>query len=160
MSFSFAPQGWAKCDGQLLPINQNQALFSILGTTYGGNGQVNFGLPNLKGRSPAHVGSGLTLGEQTGTETHTLSTNEIPAHTHQLNGVAPANSGGNVNNPTGNYLSNSAPAEIYKSSGTGILSPVSATITNSGGGQSHTNMQPYLVLNFCIALQGIYPSQN
>jgi microcystin-dependent protein len=162
MSFGFAPKGWAMCDGQLLPINQNQALFAILGTTYGGNGQVNFALPNLKGRTVAHEGAGLTLGQQIGEETHTLTINEIPGHTHQLNAVAPAVSSGNVNNPSGNYLSNSAPAEIYRSStgAPGIISPAPGTIGNIGGNQPHQNMQPFLVLNFCIALQGIFPSQN
>ncbi len=162
MSFNFAPQGWALCNGQLLPINQNQALFSILGTTYGGNGQVNFALPNLQGRTPAHEGSGLTIGQQVGTANHTLTASEIPAHTHQLTAVAPANSASNVNIPTGNYLSNSAPAEIYRSgAGSPALIPVvSGSIGNTGGSQPHQNMQPFLVLSFCIALQGIFPSQN
>jgi microcystin-dependent protein len=162
MSFNYPPQGWALCNGQLLLINQNQALFSILGTTYGGNGQTNFALPNLQGRTPAHEGGGLTIGQQAGTANHTLTASEIPAHTHQLNAVAPANSASNVNNPTGNYLSNSAPAEIYRSgAGSPALIPVvSGSIGNTGGSQSHQNMQPFLVLSFCIALQGIFPSQN
>ena len=161
-SFNFAPQGWALCDGQLLPINQNQALFSILGTTFGGNGVTNFALPNQKGRAPTHSGLGLTLGEQGGEQAHTLTQSEIPQHTHPLNGVAPANSGGNVNNPSGAYLSNSAPAEIFRSSAgsPGLLPVVSGTVGNSGGSQAHINMQPYLILSFCIALQGIYPSPN
>lgn len=161
-SFVYAPQGWALCNGQLLPINQNQALFSIMGTTYGGNGQTNFALPDLRSRTPAHVGAGLTLGEKIGEQTHTLIISETPAHTHQLNAVAPATSGGNVNNPSGAYLSNSAPAEIYKTSaGSPALIPViGSTIANSGGSQAHLNMQPFLTLSFCVALQGIFPSQN
>lgn len=162
MSFSFAPQGWAQCNGQLLPINQNQALFSLLGTTYGGNGQVNFALPDLRGRTPIHAGSGFTLGERGGQEAHTLTIAELPTHTHQFTAKAPSNGSANVSNPSGNFLSNSAPAEIY-SSGAGspglvTLSP--GAISATGGSQPHNNMAPSLVINFCIALQGIFPSQN
>lgn len=162
VSFGFAPSGWALCNGQLLPINQNQGLFSLLGTTYGGNGQTTFGLPDLRGRAPAHTGDDLTLGTRTGEQNHTLTISEIPAHTHTLNAKAPADSSGNVNNPNGQYLSSSAPAEIYRgSSGNpGIITTVTQTITNTGGAQAHLNMQPYLVLNFCIALSGIFPSPN
>jgi microcystin-dependent protein len=162
VAFNFAPKNWAKCEGQLLPINQNQALFSILGTTYGGNGSTTFALPDLRGRAPAHTGSELSLGQRGGTETHTLTSNEMPIHTHELKAVAPTNSGSNVNNPAGAYLSNSAPAEIYHSGAgsPGLLPVISGTIGNTGGSQAHSNMQPYLTLNFCIALVGIFPSRN
>lgn len=154
MSFVFPPKGWALCDGQLLPINQNQALFSLLGTTYGGDGRVNFGLPDLRGRTPIHMGSGHTLGERGGEQSHVLSISELPAHGHTANatnnnGATPANSG--------NYLG---------AFNNGYTQPVNltslhpATVGNSGGSQAHPNMQPFLTLNFSIALQGIFPSQN
>ena len=162
MSFGFAPRGWALCNGQLLPINQNQALFSLLGTTFGGDGRVNFSLPDLRGRAPISFGSGHTLGERAGEQAHTLSISEIPTHTHVATAKAPANGSANVNNPSGQFLSNSAPAEIYNSGAgnPGFLTPNPATVSNVGGSQAHQNMQPTLVLNFCIALQGIFPSQN
>ncbi len=153
-SFGFAPKGWAVCNGQLLPINQNQALFSILGTTYGGDGRVNFALPNLQGRVPLHTGNSITLGQNGGEQDHTLSLSELPAHTH-----APVGNPSNAisGNPTGNVwasLSNGG----YSS--TPNVSMNAASILPVGGGQAHENMSPYLVLNFCIALQGIFPSQN
>jgi microcystin-dependent protein len=160
-SFNFAPKGWAMCNGQLLPINQNQALFSLLGTTYGGDGQVNFALPNLQTRVPIHVGSGHTLGEVGGEQAHTLSINELPRHTHGFNantavvgGAANATQGA----PTGNYWADSGKAVYTTSQGNAVMSP--QAVTNVGGSQAHLNMQPFLVLNFCIALQGIFPSQN
>ncbi|MEI6409103.1 MAG: tail fiber protein [Bacteroidota bacterium] len=157
MSFGFAPQGWALCNGQLLQINQNQALFSLLGTVYGGNGSVNFALPNLQGKAPIHRGAGFTQGQTGGEQNHTLTITEIPAHTHQLFATSAAP---NSNNPTNNALANSAPAEMYRSVlGTGAI-PAPGTIASAGGSQSHPNMQPYLVINFCIALQGIFPSPN
>ncbi len=161
-SFNFAPQGWAQCNGQLLPINQNQALFSLLGTTFGGNGQTNFALPDLRGRAPFHWGNGFTIGQVAGEESHTLTIAEVPQHTHPLKAASPANSGSNVNTPVGNYFSNSAPAEIYNggSGGPGTTPLLPGTITNTGGSQPHLNMQPFLVLNFIIALQGIFPSQS
>jgi len=155
VSFIFAPKGWALCNGQLLPINQNQALFSLLGTTYGGNGQTNFALPNLQGRTPIHVGGGFTQGQAGGAQAHTLSIAELPAHTHVVNATSnPAS----TNIPTNTcYLATSS--NTYAASGNLVaLSP--AEITNVGGSQPHLNMQPFLVLNFCIALQGIFPSQN
>ncbi len=160
VSFVFAPQGWAQCNGQLLPINQNQALFSLFGTTYGGNGQTNFSLPNLQGRVPLHFGGGFTQGQIGGEQNHTLNTNEIPQHTHVVNAVT--TNAGNVNNPSGIFLSNSAPAEIYRSNaGSPALTPlIGPTISNTGGSQAHLNMQPFLTLNFVVALQGIFPSQN
>jgi microcystin-dependent protein len=154
MSFSFAPKGWALCNGQLLPINQNQALFSLLGTTFGGDGRVNFGLPNLQGRVPIHVGSGHTLGERSGEQAHTLSVAELPTHVHVMNG---SNTPAETNVPTGAYL-----AQVnngYSSSGS-LAALSSAAITNVGGNQAHLNMQPFLTLSFCIALQGIFPSPN
>ncbi|MEO6039228.1 MAG: tail fiber protein, partial [Saprospiraceae bacterium] len=161
-SFNFAPQGWAMCNGQLLPINQNQALFSLLGTTYGGNGQTNFALPDLRGRAPIHFGSGTTLGQAGGEENHTLTQSELPTHVHTVSAIAPPSSGTNINTPGGAFLSNSAPAEIYSAGAgsPGLLALAPATISNIGGSQAHTNMQPILTLNLCIALQGIFPSRN
>jgi microcystin-dependent protein len=155
MSFVFAPKGWALCNGQLLPINQNQALFSLLGTTFGGDGRVNFALPDLRSRTPIHVGSGHTLGERCGEPAHTLSISEIPTHSH----VAQASSvAGNVPTTPNNILANS-PSNIY-SAATNLQALGPTSITNIGGSQAHVNMQPYLTLSFCIALQGIFPSPN
>ncbi len=156
MSFGFPPKGWATCDGQLLPINQNQALFSLLGTTYGGDGRVNFGLPNLQGRAPIHMGGGHTLGERGGEQGHTLSISEIPTHTHSL--MASSNDGGQVV-PAGAFLAKAAPANPY-SSPTNLTAMNAASVGTVGGSQAHLNMQPFLVLNFSIALQGIFPSQT
>ncbi len=157
MSFGFAPKGWALCNGQLLPINQNQALFSLLGTTFGGNGQTNFALPNLQGRTPIHVGSGHTLGEQGGEQSHTLSTGEMPTHTHAFNASAnPAT----ANTPTSSLgLAASSGSQLYGPPGNlSVMDP--RAISNVGGSQPHLNMQPFQTLNFCIALQGIFPSPN
>lgn len=160
MSFNFAPKGWAICNGQLLPINQNQALFSLLGTTYGGDGRQTFALPNLQGRVPMHMGNGLTLGERAGEPSHTLTVSELPTHSHIVNG-SPNNA--TVISPTGNYLATS-PGNDYvappESGGGGDTTLMPATLTTVGSSQPHDNMSPYLVLNFCIALQGIFPSQN
>jgi microcystin-dependent protein len=154
-SFGYAPRSWALCDGQLLPINQNQALFSLLGTTFGGNGQTNFALPDLRGQTPIHVGNGHLLGEKGGEQAHTLSLNEMPTHTHVGNG---STTDGNLAVPGGNLLARSASARYAPPNN---LIPMSGpTVTNVGGSQAHLNMQPYLVLNFCIALQGIFPSPN
>ncbi|HSC54237.1 MAG TPA: tail fiber protein [Phnomibacter sp.] len=161
--FSFPPKGFANCSGQLLSISQNTALFSLLGTTYGGNGTTNFQLPDFRGRTPMGVGSGpgLTsrvLGEVGGTEAVTLTINQIPTHTHTLRGVTEA---GDVSNPTGAYLANSGTLDPEYNNSTGLtLTPMNSnTIANAGGSQPHFNMQPYLVLNFYIALQGIFPSR-
>ena len=155
MSFNFAPKGWAFCDGQLLPINQNQALFSLLGTTYGGDGRVNFGLPDLRGRVSLHMGNGHTLGERGGEQAHTLSISEIPTHTHTLQASATP---GNTPISTNDVLS-SAQGQLYgPAANLTSLSP--GTVTNVGGSQAHLNMQPFLTLSFCIALQGIFPSQT
>jgi microcystin-dependent protein len=157
MSFGFPPKGWALCDGQLLPINQNQALFSLLGTTYGGDGRVNFGLPNLQGRVPIHMSGAHTLGERGGAESHTLSISEIPTHTHALNAVSNV---GTVATPAGSYLA-SPLSKLYRPlTGSKLTTLNPATIGNVGGSQAHLNMQPFLTLTFCIALQGIFPSQT
>ena len=153
-SFGFAPKGWALCNGQLLPINQNQALFSLLGTTYGGDGRVNFALPNLQGRVPFHVGDGLTLGESSGETAHTLAISEMPAHTHTP--VGSSNNAGAAS-PAGNLWA-SLSGGGYSPTANTAMNP--ASILPTGGSQAHDNMSPYLVLNFCIALQGIFPSQN
>ena len=154
MSFAFAPKGWALCNGQLLPINQNQALFSLLGTTFGGDGRVNFALPDLRGRTPIHVGSGHTLGEQGGAQAHTLSIAELPTHTHVVN-ASSTNAATPI--PSGNVLA--ASNNLYASP-TNLTSLNPSVVTNIGGSQAHLNMQPFLTLNFCIALQGIFPSPN
>jgi microcystin-dependent protein len=152
MSFVFAPKGWALCNGQLLPINQNQALFSLLGTTFGGDGRVNFALPDLRGRVPIHVGSGHTLGERGGEAAHTLTIAELPTHTH----VAQASSSNaSVAVPTGNVMASTSNGYAPASNLTALLPN---TIGSVGGSQAHLNMQPFLTLSFCIALQGIFPS--
>jgi microcystin-dependent protein len=157
MSFSFPPKGWATCDGQLLPINQNQALFSLLGTTYGGDGRVNFGLPDLRGRTPMHMGSGHTQGERGGEQAHTLSISEIPTHVHVLNATTNASSTTTATSSV--MLAQSSAANLYGApSALAAMAPGAAT--NTGGSQAHLNMQPFLVLSFCIALQGIFPSQT
>jgi microcystin-dependent protein len=156
MSFGFPPRGWALCNGQPLPINQNQSLFSLLGTTYGGDGRVNFGLPNLQGNVPIHMGSGHTQGERGGEQSHTLSISELPTHAHVANASSLA---GNNVVPTGNLLG-SPLNQTYRPSDGSLTSLNAASIATVGGSQPHLNMQPYLVLNFCIALQGIFPSQT
>jgi microcystin-dependent protein len=154
VSFNFAPKGWALCNGQLLPINQNQALFSLLGTTYGGNGQTNFALPNLQGRIPNHFGNGFTLGEASGEIAHTINIQEMPAHAHTPTGSTtnPASSASAQGNlwgvDAGQYIANSN------------ATMAAGCIGTTGGSQPHDNMSPYLVLNFIIALQGIFPSQT
>jgi microcystin-dependent protein len=160
-SFNFAPKGWAMCNGQLLPINQNQALFSLLGTTYGGNGQTNFALPNLQSRVPIHEGRSHTLGEAGGEQSHTLTIAELPTHTHGFSAnsaVVGAAANATQGLPASNYWANSGKGVYSTSPGNAVMSP--QTIANVGGSQPHLNMQPFLVLNFCIALQGIFPSQN
>ncbi len=154
-SFNFAPKGWALCNGQLLPINQNQALFSLLGTTYGGNGQTTFALPDLRARVPIHVGGGTSLGERAGEDSHTLTLQELPTHTHLVNASSAA-SGGN-NSPAGRFLGGATNAYAPPANLTTLRS---GTITSIGGSQAHLNDQPFLTLSFCIALQGIFPSQN
>jgi microcystin-dependent protein len=153
MSFNFPPKGWAFCDGQLLPINQNQALFSLLGTTYGGDGRVNFGLPDLRARTPIHVGQGHILGERGGEQSHTLTVAELPSHVHVMNASV---SNADVVSPGGNVLAQSS--QLY---GPPVRPTTLDPSTNgSTGGLAHLNMQPFLTLSFCVALQGIFPSQN
>jgi microcystin-dependent protein len=154
MSFSYAPRGWALCDGQLLPIAQNQALFSLLGTTFGGNGSVSFGLPDLRGRTAIHVGSGHTLGERGGEQAHTLSIAELPTHSHLVNATLAKQNGIEPSNTS--VFANADPTRLYVGSGT-LAAMGSQTITNVGGNQAHVNMQPYLTLSFNIALQGLFP---
>lgn len=155
MSFVFPPKGWALCNGQLLPINQNQALFSLLGTTYGGNGQTNFALPNLRGRVPIHEGAGYSLGQAAGQEFHTITQAEMPMHTHPV--AVSSTATGGVASPNGAFLGGGNNA-YRPGPGSTTLNP--ATVTSVGGSQPHENRQPYLTLSFCIALQGIFPSQN
>jgi microcystin-dependent protein len=158
MSFVFPPKGWALCNGQLLPINQNQPLFSLLGTTFGGDGRVNFALPDLRGRTPIHVGSGHTLGERGGEQAHTLSISELPTHTHSVRSTnTPANTSVVT---SANYFASVAPSELYTNDTSVLAAMNPASITNTGGSQAHLNMQPFLILSFCIALQGIFPSPN
>jgi microcystin-dependent protein len=160
-SFNFPPKGWAFCNGQLLPINPNQALFSLLGTVYGGNGQTNFGLPNLQGRAPNSFGAGFNLGQQGGETAHTVTMSELPTHTHfttQNMAVVGPNSNATQGVTTNNYLANSGKFNFTTGASNAVMGPTA--VTNVGGNQPHTNMQPYLVLNFCIALQGIFPSQT
>jgi microcystin-dependent protein len=154
MSFNFAPTGWAQCTGTLLPINQNQALFSLLGTYYGGDGRTTFALPNLAGRTPIHMSPQYLIGQQAGEVAHTLTTGEVPLHTHAVMGTP---TDGDSPIADGNYLG--AADNMYGP----LTNPAAiqpSTVTNAGGSQPHLNMQPYMVLNFCIALLGAYPSQN
>ena len=154
-SFNYAPKGWALCNGQLLPINQNQALFSLLGTTYGGDGRVNFALPDLRGRVPTHEGSGFTLGQRGGEYAHTLIQSEMTQHIHFVSASSSA-TGGN-NSPVNRFLGGGN--NVYNTPQS-LTTIQPGTVTNTGGSQPHENKQPYLTLNFCIALQGIFPSQN
>jgi microcystin-dependent protein len=156
MSFDFPPKGWAECNAQLMPINQNQALFSLLGTTYGGDGRVTFGLPDLRARTPIHEGSGHTRGEKGGEAAHTLSIAELPTHTHvaNANNVVPT-----AGAPSGRMLSQSSGSNLYGTP-SNLQAMAANSIGNTGGSQAHLNMQPFLALNFCIALQGIFPSST
>ncbi len=154
LSFNFAPKGWALCNGQFLPINQNQALFSLLGTTYGGNGQTTFALPDLRGRLGMHEGNGHTLGERAGTETVTINIQQLPTHLHTLNA---SNVNADAPIPTSNLLGQFNNG--YRQP-TNLMAMDPSSVSNTGGSQPHENRQPYLVLNYSIALQGIFPSQN
>jgi microcystin-dependent protein len=170
-SFNFPPKGWAFCNGQLLPINQNQALFALLGTTYGGNGQTNFALPNLQGRVPIHTtwNSSYTLGAAGGSTSVTITQQQMPAHNHAMTantsqanligGAVPANTK-SLAQAVAATGATPTPVNAYSTNASGLaaLNPVS--VTNTGGSQAHNNMMPYMVLNFCIALQGIFPSRN
>jgi len=156
MGFNFAPRGWAFCDGQILPINQNQSLYSLLGTTYGGDGRTSFALPDIRGRTPIHVGEGHREGQKSGEETHTLASNEMPNHTHTLEAT---NVAGSVDEPTSSTVMAQAGSNLYGAFGTPVAMKT-GSIANVGGGQAHENMMPYLAINYCIALRGLFPSRN
>lgn len=152
---NYAPRGWALCNGQLLPISQNQALFALLGTTYGGDGRTTFALPDLRGRTPLHTGNGVSLGQSAGEETHTLIVSEMPMHTHLVSGT---NADAAAGSPAGG---------VWAASGANPFSTAApntamngGSLAASGNSQPHSNMQPYLTMNFCIALTGIFPSRN
>jgi microcystin-dependent protein len=154
-AIEFAPKGWAQCNGQFMPINQNQPLFSLLGTTYGGNGQTTFQLPDLRNKIPIHQGSGHIAGETGGSAAVTISLQTLPAHTHVLSGSPSA---GNTQAPSGNVLARNI-NNIYTDPVS--LTPLSAqTVSSVGGSQPHENRQPYLKLNWCICLQGLFPTPN
>jgi microcystin-dependent protein len=154
VSFEFAPKGWALCNGQVLSIQQNAALFSLLGTTYGGNGIQTFALPDLRGRAPMHLGSAFTQGQKSGEETHTLLTTEMPIHKHQTQGVSTPAS---LEPAAGNLWAESS-ENPFAATANATMSP--AALSQTGSSLPHNNLQPYLVLNFVIALQGIFPSRN
>ncbi|HEV2884864.1 MAG TPA: tail fiber protein [Pyrinomonadaceae bacterium] len=153
-SFNFPPKGWAFCNGQFMPINQNQALFSLLGTTYGGNGQTTFALPNLQGCVPIHEGNGHSLGEKAGSSSVTISPSTMPQHLHFVSG---SNVAGTTPAAAGGVFAGAL--DVYHTPDN-LVAIRPDSVTNVGGSQAHTNMMPYLVLNFCIALQGIFPSPN
>jgi microcystin-dependent protein len=154
ISWNFAPKGWAFCNGQQLPINQNQPLFSLFGTMYGGNGQTTFALPDLRGRTPFHIGSGFTQGQAGGETAHTLTQQEMPAHNHPVN----CNSATGTLVPPLNNIWASTTQNPYSASSNSAM--LAESVTNTGGSQPHSNLQPYLVINFIVALIGIFPSRN
>ncbi|MFK7972209.1 MAG: phage tail protein [Bacteroidia bacterium] len=154
MGFNFAPRGWAQCDGQILPINQNQSLYSLLGTTYGGDGRTSFALPDLRGRVPIHRSSSHSLGSKSGTEVHSLTEAEMASHNHEVrakstNGNSPLTAGNTLASYNNGYADASSLVEMPP-----------GTTSSAGGGQAHDNMQPYTTLNFCIAIIGLFPSRN
>jgi microcystin-dependent protein len=166
VGFNFAPRGWARCDGQLLPISSNTALFSLLGTNYGGNGENTFALPELRGRVPVHMGTGPALsprqlGQRSGVEKVTLSIYEMPSHTHTGGTIPVTDAVGNQTVPDGHILAraNDGESNYSDAAANGVLGGVPG-IGNSGGSQSHENMPPFLAINFVIALQGIFPSPS
>jgi microcystin-dependent protein len=156
VGFNFPPNGWAKCDGQIIAITQNDALFQLIGTTYGGDGRTTFALPDFRSRLPFHMGNGFVIGETAGTETVTLTGNQIPIHNHTLTA---SNHPGTQNSPVGNVLAkNGTGTPVYSQPGNPV--PMANAIQNSGGNQPHENMQPFLTINFVISLFGIFPSRN
>lgn len=165
VGFNFAPRGWAFCDGQILPISQNQSLYSLLGTTYGGDGRTSFALPDLRGRTPIHVGrsnggADHREGQKSGEETHTLSANEMPQHTHQAKASPGLGSSASPQNSLWAQVTNTV-GNVYADPGQAApTAALNNPVLNVGGGQAHNNMQPSLALNFCIALQGLFPSRN
>jgi microcystin-dependent protein len=153
---NFAPVGWAFCNGAIIPIDQNDALFNLIGTTYGGDGQTTFALPNLQSRVPVHVGPGFALGQSAGAETVTLTTSQIPAHSHTPTALSTP---GNLSSPAGGVWASTSPTTLYDNTAPTI--PMAATaIGSSGGSQPHDNMVPFLVINFILSLFGIFPSQT
>jgi microcystin-dependent protein len=167
LGFNFAPKGWAFCNGQILPLSQNTALFSLLGTTYGGDGRSNFALPNLQGMSPLQQGQGpglslYDLGESSGSSTVTLLQNELPVHSHAINCVDGGRLKGQIGDPTNSILvkTSGTPANAYNSGGALNQQMNLNMVAPVGGSQPHNNMMPYLTLNFCIALQGIFPARS
>jgi len=162
VGFDFAPRGWAFCDGQILPISQNQSLYSLLGTTYGGDGRTSFALPDLRGRTPIHVGRSdggeqHALGSKGGEEAHTLSVNEMPLHDHSFTA---SSAQGTTDVPQTNQVLSRSARDVYRDQATSLTSLIPAAIANTGGSRAHENMQPFLAVNFCIALQGLFPSRN
>ncbi|MEM9840475.1 MAG: tail fiber protein [Pseudomonadota bacterium] len=163
VGFDFCPRGWANADGQLLPISQNQALFALLGTQYGGDGRTTFALPDLRGRVPLHAGQGPGLpdyrqGQRGGATEVTLNSNQMPGHTHTLRAGTER---GNRPEPAGNHLANGRTARVYSSAPAGPNTNMDgASIANTGGGQPHENMPPYVTVRACVALTGIFPSRN
>ena len=153
-SWNYTTRGWAMCNGQLMAINQNQALFAVLGTTYGGDGISTFALPNLQGRTPVGFGNGVVLGQVGGEELHTLQVSEVPPHTHPLM----AGPGANLTKPGGALVASGGASLFTGASGLGAMNVL--TLGNTGGSQPHENRQPYLVMNWCIALSGIFPTQS
>lgn len=152
--FNFPPRGYALCDGQILPIDQNQSLFSLLGNTFGGDGRTSFGLPELRGRTPVHVGTGFSWGARDGEEAHQLAIDEMPGHTHEVNASTDT---ATANSPAGNLPATST-FNVYGSA-SGLGNANTATVADTGG-TPHNNMQPFLVINFCIALSGTFPPRN
>jgi len=160
VGFNFAPRGWALCDGQILPINQNQSLYSLLGTTYGGDGRTSFGLPDLRGRAPMHRNGSHGQGQRAGAENISLTEAQMPSHTHNAQATSAT---ANTNSPSGALLGEVAPGPFSVNPYGNLTNPVDlipSALGNAGTNQGHNNMQPYLVLNFCIALQGLFPSRN
>ena len=155
VGFNFAPRGWAECNGQILPINQNQSLYSLLGTTYGGDGETSFALPDLRGRTPMHSGNGFQLGQRGGEEVHTLSTGEIPSHNHR---VRASTDNAIYNSPVPDRVFANSPERSYAESDPTQYAALASDAVGNVGGQAHNNMQPYIAVNFCIALQGLFPS--